>query len=285
MSNFEWTDDVSERGVTERGFSLLSEGRTVPGVVWSPTDSPPRAIVLLGHGGGVHKRALGMPGQARSMVRHEGFAAIAIDAVGHGDRLAEGDLEEANRIAELQTAGTVDMRSEEFRSVRRSRPPIDNRSCDAMVADWSTTLDAMIDELGDVPVGYAGFSMGSMFGTPFVAADQRVRAAALGLSGLMTGPDGALTELGARLAAESPKIVCPVLFLVQADDEAIAYDSALAQFRALGSRHKRMHVNAGLHQQVPRDETPFIELFLASHLCGGSLRSTIAVDPVIPVET
>jgi hypothetical protein len=45
MSNFEWTDDVSERAVTERGFSLLSEGRTVPGVVWSPTDSPPRAIV------------------------------------------------------------------------------------------------------------------------------------------------------------------------------------------------------------------------------------------------
>jgi len=114
MSNFEWTDDVSERAVTERGFSLLSEGRTVPGVVWSPTDSPPRAIVLLGHGGGVHKRALGMPGQARSMVRHEGFAAVAIDAVGHGDRLVDGDREEANRIAELQAAGTVDMRSEEF---------------------------------------------------------------------------------------------------------------------------------------------------------------------------
>jgi hypothetical protein len=152
-SAVKWIDEVSERGVTERGFSLLSHGRTVPGVVWSPTDSTPRAIVLLGHRGGVHKRALGMPGQARSFVRHEGFAAIAIDAVGHGERLAGGDREEGDRIAALQAAGTVDMRSEEFRSVRRTRSPIDNLSCDAMIEDWSTTLDAMIDFLGDVPVG------------------------------------------------------------------------------------------------------------------------------------
>ena len=39
----------------------------------------------------------------------------------------------------------------------------------------------------------------------------------------MADPDGSLTELGARLSADSPKILCSVLFLVQADDEAIAF--------------------------------------------------------------
>ena len=46
---------------------------------------------------------------------------------------------------------------------------IDAAAFDAMVADWSTTLGFVLDELGDIPAGCAGFSMGSIFGTPFVA--------------------------------------------------------------------------------------------------------------------
>jgi pimeloyl-ACP methyl ester carboxylesterase len=279
----EWVDDVTERGVRERGFTLTCEDRTVPGVLWSPADEPVRAVVLLGHGGGVHKRALGMPGQARSFVRHEGFAAVCIDAVGHGDRLPDGDREEADAIARLQEQGPVDMRSEEFRAARRRRGGIDLSAFDAMVADWSATLDAVLDLVGDVPTGYAGFSMGSIYGTPTVAAEPRIKAAALGLSGLVEGTEG-MASMRERLAAESARITCPVLFLVQADDEVVPRDAAFRQFEALGSQHKRMHVNAGMHMHVPRDETPFIELFLATHLLGGSRRGELKVDRSIPVE-
>ncbi|HEX5587161.1 MAG TPA: alpha/beta hydrolase [Acidimicrobiia bacterium] len=279
----EWIDEVDERGVRERGFTLECEGRTVPAVVWSPSSEAPRAVVLLGHGGGVHKRALGMPGQARSLVRHEGIAAVAIDAVGHGDRLPDGDREEAEAIERLQAQG-VDMTSPEFRAVRRTRTPIDDSAFDAMVADWSATLDAVLDDLGDMPVGYAGFSMGSIYGTALTAAEPRITAAALGLSGIVDDGEGPMAEIGDRLEADSAKISCPVLFLVQADDEVVPRDAAFRQFATFASVHKRMHVNAGRHMHVPLDETPFIELFLASHLCGGSRRGQLAVDVRIPAE-
>jgi len=279
----EWHDDVSERGVRERGFALVCEDRLVPGVVWSPAERPARAVVLLGHGGGVHKRALAMPGQARSLVRHEGIAAVAIDAVGHGDRVP-GGTEEAEDIARLGEQGPVDMRSPEFVAVRRRRDPIDEAAFDAMVADWAATLDVMLEELGEVPVGYAGFSMGSIYGTAVTAAEQRIAAAALGLSGLVEDGEGPMAAVRDRLAADSERITCPLLFLVQADDEAVPREAAFRQFDRFASTHKRMHVNAGRHMQVPLDETPFIELFLASQLCGGSEREQLAVNRSIPAE-
>src|SRR5262245_29797942 len=45
-----------------------------------------RPLVLLGHGGGQHKKAPGMVARARRYVTGSGFAAAAIDAPGHGDR-------------------------------------------------------------------------------------------------------------------------------------------------------------------------------------------------------
>ena len=240
-------------------------------------------MVLLGHGGGVHKRALGMPGQARSFVRHEGIAAVAIDAVGHGDRLPDGDRDEAEAVAQLQARG-VPMTDPEFRAARRPRPAIDGAAFDAMVADWSATIDFVLAELGDVPVGYAGFSMGSIFGTPLVAAEPRIRAAALGLSGVMEDGEGLMATLAGRLGPDSARITCPVLFLVQLDDEVIPRDAAYRQFGLFGSVHKRMHVNPGLHANVPLDETPWIELFMAIHLCGGSRRGQLSVDQTVPAE-
>jgi pimeloyl-ACP methyl ester carboxylesterase len=152
------------------------------------------------------------------------------------------------------------------------------------VADWSATLDIVLDELGEVPVGYAGFSMGSIYGTAVVAAEPRITAAALGLSGLVEGDEGPMAAIRDRLAADSERITCPLLFLVQADDEVVPRAAAFRQFERFASAHKRMHVNAGRHMQVPLDETPFIELFLASQLCGESERAQLTVNRVIPAE-
>jgi hypothetical protein len=61
-------------------------------------------------------------------------------------------------------------------------------------------------------------------------------------------------------------ISCPVLFLVQWDDELIKRTDALALFDTLGTKQKTMHVNPGLHSSVPAFEIQESEDFFAKHL-------------------
>ncbi|MGH3408060.1 MAG: hypothetical protein ACRDRJ_37000 [Streptosporangiaceae bacterium] len=49
----------------------------------------PRPLVLLGHGGAMHKEAPGVLGLSRALTRGPGYAAVAIDLPLHGDRIPE----------------------------------------------------------------------------------------------------------------------------------------------------------------------------------------------------
>ena len=75
--------ETTADGVLER---LFTHG-DVTGALWTPADAPgPRPLVLLGHGGGQHKLAPGMVARGRRYAANCGFAAVSIDAPGHGDR-------------------------------------------------------------------------------------------------------------------------------------------------------------------------------------------------------
>ena len=101
--------------------------------------------------------------------------------------------------------------------------------------------------------------MGTIIGLPVVAADDRIGAAVLGLMGL-TGPTRA------RIARDSPKVRCPVLFLVQWDDRMFHHDVAVALWECLGSRDKRLVAHPGDHGGLPADAFETSALFLARHL-------------------
>lgn len=247
----EWTtEDVVARGVRQRSFVVEAGQGAVPGLLWTPDDAArpgARPLVAIGHGGADDKHQGVVVSMARRLVRHHGLAAVAIDGPVHGARRADGGADPRLTMAEFgqRWAGDGDAMT------------------DAMVADWRATVDAVqhLPEVGEGPLGYWGLSMGTILGLPLVAAEPRMAACVLGLMG-MTGPTRA------RLAADAPRVRCPVLFVAQRHDELFPLVSAVDLFDALGAGDKRLHVHPGGHGAVPTEELDASEAFLAARLVG-----------------
>ncbi|MFX3826784.1 hypothetical protein ACJBT5_10685, partial [Streptococcus suis] len=55
--------------------------------------------ILLGHGGTRHKRVDYVLALARRFVRHLGYAAVALDAPGHGERVTDPEKMRRRRQA------------------------------------------------------------------------------------------------------------------------------------------------------------------------------------------
>ncbi|MBA57989.1 MAG: alpha/beta hydrolase [Gammaproteobacteria bacterium] len=220
-----WSADTEFDGFEERGFELEVEGRFVPGVYWTPRSGADR-LIMLGHGGTTHKKT-GYILTVAHLLLQKGFAAMAIDGPGHGDRdttgISNGEEAEFERAWD-QGGGTK-----------------------ASTSDWIASLDFVESEYGNRPTGWWGLSMGTMMGIPVVAKEDRICAALLGLMGFW-GPNKSDLE---RLA---PEITCPVRFLVQWDDEVVPIDSCLKLFEKLGTQKKTLHGNPGLHAKVPKFE-------------------------------
>jgi dienelactone hydrolase len=255
--SFDWMGDgVTAKGVTERRFDVVRATRRIPGLVWMPEGTPHAPpLVLLGHGGTAHKRQDYIVGLARRLVRHHGFAAAAIDGPVHGERRDDAGRDSAAVGAD-------------FARMWREDPTM----TDEMVADWRAVLDALQSPavLGSAPVGWWGLSMGTILGLPVVAAEPKISVAVLGLMGI-TGPTKN------RLEHDAALVRCPVLFLVQWDDELFPRDRAFELFSALEARDKRLHANPGSHIEVPLEEFRASEQFLArtltvraDHSVGGS---------------
>jgi hypothetical protein len=142
------TSETSSNGVSERLFTLAD----IPGVLWSPADATgSRPLVLLGHGGGQHKRVQGLVARAHRYVTACGFVVAAIDAPGHGDRpTTEHDERFAagirQRVAAGEPIGPQVARDNAQRAARA-------------VPEWRATLDALqqLDCVGaGGPVGVLG---------------------------------------------------------------------------------------------------------------------------------
>ncbi|MHB8681058.1 MAG: dienelactone hydrolase family protein [Acidimicrobiales bacterium] len=237
--------DVRAKGVRERRFDIERDGRTVPAMLWTPESGEgPRPLVLVGHGAAQTKSEPYVVALARMLVRHHDMAVVAIDGPVHGDRRSDGSIDGTLMFLEFG-----------------QRWHADPGLTDDMVGDWRAVLDTVheLPEVGGGPVGYWGLSMGTIIGLPLVAAEPRISVAVLGLMGV-SGPTKD------RLVADAARLTCPVLFLLQWDDDLFPRDRVLALFDALGTKDKRLHANPGAHSAVPPDEFRATATFLAEHL-------------------
>lgn len=252
MTALRWTSEpINEGGVTERQFTLQREAGIVPGILWTPTQHERSLpLILLGHGGSGHKRAERQLMLGRRFASVLQMAAVAIDGPFHGDRV-NGQLDRPQYQAMLAAAGV-------------------DKVTDGMVEDWGSTLDAL-SQLGVIAtnrIAYIGFSMGTRFGLPYVAAaGDRLRCAVLGKYGMRQASSSpAAVNMAPRFARDAPNITIPVLFHVQWDDELFPRDGQFELFDVLGTSDKRLIAFPGPHSTSTPEAVNAWCAFVQRHL-------------------
>lgn len=226
------TSTTSADGVIERSFTLDD----VTGVLWSPESaSDGAALVLVGHPGGLHKKAPGLVARAHRSVTTDGFHVASIDAPGHGDR--PRNAEDAQWVAE-------------FLQARATGAPIgpiladyNGSLAERAVPEWRATIDALaaLPEIGnEAPIGYSGMTLASAIGIPLAAVEPRITAAVFG--GVFVYD---------AITAAARRVDIPIEFLLPWDDEEISRESGLALFDAFASQDKVLHAFPGGHHQAP----------------------------------
>ena len=247
MSTLVWRNEgaISD-GVVERGFTVQGERDTITGMMWSPveerTNSP---LVLIGHGGGGNKQAATVVPTARGFVLEHNLTAVCIDAPGHGER------------------GGVPSRSPEYYALWADAEVMTANA----TSDWKLVLSALLDtgRFDAERVGWSGMSMGSLIGVPYVAAEPRIKAAALGLCGTggETPSRSNVADLFRRVA---PTIEIPLIFMLQWSDERFTRDGSLELFDLFGSKDKRLVAHLGAHGEMPEEGRRQARAFLAERL-------------------
>lgn len=230
-----FTAETSSDGIIERDFTVGD----IPGVLWSPASaSGPAPLVLMGHGGGLHKKTPAQLARARGLVTSHGFTVAAIDAPGHGERPRSAEDERARAgMRQAMTAG--DHQAFESVSIQYALS-----LAERAVPEWQATLDGLqeLPEIGpDAPIGYGGgISLGTAIGIPLTAVEPRIKAAIFG---------GGFFAYEAQFAA-ARKITVPVQFLLPWDDEYVDRQATLALFDAFASEEKTLHANPGDHRRI-----------------------------------
>ncbi len=250
-------EKVEEGGVRRYSFALTVADETVPAVLWAPDGATgPRPLILMGHGGSQHKKTPGIVARARRYARRYGYATLAIDAPGHGDRISR---EQAAALAREVGARVRGESSSAPMAPNRLRQMAQRAS--QAVPEWNAALAAaqQLDFVGpDGPVGYWGVSMGTAIGVPFVAQCPGIHCAVFGLAGLRAN--------AAEFAEAAGRIAIPIEFVFQWDDAVAPRENGLALFQAFGSREKSMHINPGGHLGIPAFEGDSWDRFYLRHL-------------------
>jgi hypothetical protein len=228
-------------GVLERGFTLAE----IPGILWTPA-SAPAPLILVGHPGGLRQMYPRLAGRALHAAAY-GFASIAIELPGSGDRPRSAAAEQAR--ADLRTALAAGEPVDEV--VDALVLPLVEKA----VPEWQATLDAVLSlpEIGG-PVGISGGVIA--IGIRLALVEPRIAAALLFAGSFVPR----------TMFEEARRVTIPLHVLLQWDDEGNDRQMALDLFDAFGSKEKTLHANLGGHTGVPSFELDAAARFFARHL-------------------
>jgi hypothetical protein len=241
-----FTAQTSSDLVVERSFTVGD----VPGVLWSPESAAPGTpLLLMGHGGGLHKRSPGLVARARQAVLRDGFHVAAIDIPGHGER--RPSRQDQEWVSEL------------FRARENGDPfepiiaPFNTSLAERAIPEWRMTIDALqaLPEVGpDAAIGYSGMTVASAIGIPLVVAEPRIRAAIFG--GVFVYD---------TLLEAADKVTIPLEFLLPWNDPEIDRQHGFTLFDAFASQDKTLLAFPGSHFRVPagRMDTGFFTRHLS----------------------
>jgi dienelactone hydrolase len=229
-------------------FDFSSRGDRVPGRLLLPADGDgPFPTVILQHGAGGSRRADYLLGTGGPWARR-GLAVASIDFPLHGER-SEAKL--SARLLAAIAARRHESAGGALRDLFRQA-----------VMDLQRTADALerIPRVDAQRLAYAGFSMGTVIGAAFCAADPRPRCAAFAVGGAGLGPPGldAVDHIG-RIAPR------PVLMVNTRGDATFPPDRVEELFAA-AREPKELHWFDGTHRELPGAALKKMEQFLRASL-------------------
>ena len=247
----EWSPARDPNGNSTREFQLRRDGkREVTGALWLPeSPNPGSTLMCFGHGASGDRYQRPIADLAGRFVTEAGLPVLSIDGPVHGLRKV-GDGGRKAFLPEFQRDAAIT----------------------DMTDDWTDTIAVVqaLPEVGTGKLAYFGLSMGSIFGIPLIASRTDVTVATLGLFGVQDGFGHAEEFLSA-----AAKITCPLLYLMQLEDEIFDRKGYLEIFDTFASRDKRIHANPGLHPEIPGEEIDFAFDFLVAHISGKARRRIV----------
>ena len=218
------TSDQRNEGMREEHVDIANGPDTIPASLWLPDGGTRRAVVLLGHGLGVDRHHAYNKLPARFLTE-SGCAVLIPELPLHGERRSGEPADWQTIVDSWQAywaAGGVE----------------------ALVAEWRVIQRYAQDRFPELALGYFGLSLGTQYGIPFLARNDSIGAAVLGLFGSLPRPK---TPVMNRYA---PMVTCPVTFIKQTDDEIHPSATVDHLFHSLGSKSKCMIEGPGRHAEV-----------------------------------
>ncbi len=248
-ADIQWSDAKDSKHNTTREFRVQRVGmRDITGALWLPKAGAGKTLICCGHGASGDRYQAPISHLAERFVS-AGLAVLSLDGPVHG-------------LRQVGDGG----RGAFFPEYQRDNSLID------MTNEWACVVELVKAETGISNLAYFGLSMGSLFGIPFIASRADVRVAAIGLMGVEAD-----FPHGETLLADAARIECPILFLMQLEDELFSRQGCLDVFDAFASKDKRLHANPGLHPEVPEEEINFTFEFMLAHINGSQPKKTVNI--------